>query len=99
MQDALVAAGDPDGDRLRLVLDGVDRPGELLDRVGVAAWKLASGEVTNVPLIERMARNGRLVILSSGMSTLRSASTASGSSIGSPLAAIITGSRTNGTPG
>ena len=44
---------------------------ELLDRVGVAAWKLASGEVTNVPLIERMARNGRLVILSSGMSTLR----------------------------
>ena len=44
---------------------------ELLYCAGVAAWKLASGEITNVPLIERIARNGRLVILSSGMSTLR----------------------------
>ena len=31
---ALVAARDADGDRLRLVLDGVDRPGQLLDRPG-----------------------------------------------------------------
>ena len=44
---------------------------ELLDRVGVSAWKLASGELTNVPLLERVARNGRLVLLSSGMSTLQ----------------------------
>jgi len=41
---------------------------ELLDRIGVAAWKVGSGEVTNHPLIERMARTGKPVLLSSGMS-------------------------------
>ena len=34
LQQRLVAAGDPDGDRLRLVLDGVDGTGELLDALG-----------------------------------------------------------------
>lgn len=42
---------------------------ELLDRVGVPAWKVGSGEVTNFPMIERMARTGKPVLLSSGMST------------------------------
>lgn len=42
---------------------------ELLDRVGVAAWKVASGEVASFDLVERMARTGRRVILSSGMSS------------------------------
>src|SRR6266550_395278 len=28
---------------------------ELLERVGVGAWKVASGEVSNTPLFERMA--------------------------------------------
>jgi len=41
---------------------------DLLDRIGVAAWKVGSGEVTNHPLIERMARTGKPVLLSSGMS-------------------------------
>lgn len=42
---------------------------ELLDRLGMAAWKVGSGEVTNLPMIERMARTGRPVLLSSGMSS------------------------------
>jgi N-acetylneuraminate synthase len=43
---------------------------ELLERVGVAAWKVASGEVANGPMLDRMARSGRAVLLSSGMSGL-----------------------------
>src|SRR5947207_6073547 len=39
----------------------------LLDRLGVPAWKVASGEVTNVPLLEAIARTGKPVLLSSGM--------------------------------
>lgn len=43
---------------------------ELLERVGVAAWKVASGEVTNDLLIERMLESRAPVVLSSGMSTM-----------------------------
>jgi len=43
---------------------------ELLARVGVVAWKVASGEVGNVPMFERMARAGIPFILSTGMSSL-----------------------------
>lgn len=42
---------------------------ELLIRVGVCGWKVASGEVTNLPLIEKMAATGQPVLLSSGMSS------------------------------
>ncbi|MGH3673695.1 MAG: N-acetylneuraminate synthase family protein [Pseudonocardiaceae bacterium] len=41
---------------------------ELLRRVGVAAWKVASGEVGNPPLLDAVARTGAPVLLSSGMS-------------------------------
>jgi N-acetylneuraminate synthase len=41
---------------------------ELLERVGVAAWKVASGELSNVPLLERMVATRRPLILSSGLS-------------------------------
>ncbi|MGH3937169.1 MAG: N-acetylneuraminate synthase family protein [Pseudonocardiaceae bacterium] len=41
---------------------------DLLRRVGVAAWKIASGEVANPPLLDAMARTGEPVLLSSGMS-------------------------------
>lgn len=41
---------------------------ELLARVGVAAWKVASGEVTNVLLLDAVAGTGDPVVLSSGMS-------------------------------
>jgi N,N'-diacetyllegionaminate synthase len=47
-----------------------DEAAELLDRVGVAAWKVASGEVSNLPLLDRLARDGRPVLISSGMSSL-----------------------------
>lgn len=42
----------------------------LLERVGVAAWKVASGEVRNTAMVERMAASGLPVLLSSGMSSL-----------------------------
>lgn len=41
---------------------------ELLERVGIDAWKIASGEVGNLPLLDRVARSGRAVWLSTGMS-------------------------------
>lgn len=41
---------------------------ELLKRVGVAGWKIASGEVGTTPMLEMMAKTGQPVILSSGMS-------------------------------
>jgi N,N'-diacetyllegionaminate synthase len=43
---------------------------ELLERIGVPAWKIGSGDVGNPELVERVARTGLPVILSSGMSTL-----------------------------
>src|SRR5712691_6994620 len=43
---------------------------ELLEQVGVPAYKIASGEVTNPPLLEAIAATGRPVLLSSGMSGL-----------------------------
>jgi len=42
---------------------------DLLNRIGAPAWKVGAGETTNLPMIERMARTGKPVILSSGMST------------------------------
>jgi len=42
----------------------------LLQRVGVAAWKVASGELSNVLLFESIARTGLPVLLSTGMSSL-----------------------------
>lgn len=41
---------------------------ELLSRVGVDAWKIASGEFNNAPLIDRIAESGLPVLLSTGMS-------------------------------
>src|ERR671917_1321021 len=41
---------------------------ELLRRVGVAAWKVASGEVANPQLLDAVAQTGQPVLLSSGMS-------------------------------
>ncbi|MBY5827457.1 N-acetylneuraminate synthase [Rhizobium leguminosarum] len=42
---------------------------ELLDRLGVPAWKVGSGEVGNLPMLKMMARTGKPVLLSSGMSS------------------------------
>jgi N-acetylneuraminate synthase len=51
---------------------------ELLRRVGVPAWKVPSGEVTNLPLLRQMAATGLPVLLSSGMSTMAELRTAVG---------------------
>lgn len=43
---------------------------ELLERVGTAAWKVASGEVANRPMLDRLLSGGRPVMISSGMSPI-----------------------------
>lgn len=43
---------------------------DLLHRIGVTAWKIASGEVTNQSMLERMAETKLPLILSTGMSSL-----------------------------
>lgn len=43
---------------------------DLLDKLGMAAWKVASGEINNPTLIKRMVATGKPVLLSSGMSPL-----------------------------
>ncbi len=42
---------------------------ELLEELNVPAWKVGSGEVTNLPMLEQMAKTGRPIILSSGMAS------------------------------
>lgn len=41
---------------------------ELLDDIGVSVWKIASGEISNIQLIDRVIETRRPIILSSGMS-------------------------------
>jgi len=42
----------------------------LLARGGVTAWKIASGEVTNTPMLDRILADNRPVMLSTGLSPL-----------------------------
>ncbi len=42
---------------------------DLLERVGVPAWKVGAGEIANLPMLEAMGRTGKPVLLSSGMAT------------------------------
>jgi len=43
---------------------------DLLDGLGVPAFKIPSGEITNFPLLKHIARKKKPLILSTGMSTL-----------------------------
>ena len=43
---------------------------EFLDALGVAAFKVPSGEVTNIPYLRHVARKKRPMIISTGMATL-----------------------------
>jgi N-acetylneuraminate synthase len=43
---------------------------DFLESLGVEAFKIGSGDLTNVPLLEHVARKGRPMIVSTGMSTL-----------------------------
>lgn len=45
---------------------------ERLERLGVAAYKIGSGECNNYPLVEHIARYGKPVILSTGMNDIES---------------------------
>lgn len=42
---------------------------DLLEAIGVNTYKIPSGEVTNLPLLEKIAKIGKRVLLSSGMSS------------------------------
>ncbi len=42
----------------------------LLDRMGVSLFKVSSGDITNIPLLERVAATHKPIILSTGRSTL-----------------------------
>lgn len=44
---------------------------DLLEKLGVPAFKIPSGEINNFPLLKYIAHKKKLVILSTGMSTLR----------------------------
>lgn len=43
---------------------------EMLDRIGVPAWKVASGELSNGPLVDFLIATGKPILMSSGMSNL-----------------------------
>src|SRR5580698_10249506 len=43
---------------------------DLLDDLNVSQFKIPSGEITNLPFLEHLARKGKPLILSTGMSTL-----------------------------
>ena len=41
---------------------------DILNRVGVDGWKIASGEVTNYPLLKKVSKLGKTIFLSTGLS-------------------------------
>ena len=43
---------------------------EFLDGLGCDLWKIPSGEITNLPYLLKIAKTGKPIILSTGMSTL-----------------------------
>ncbi|OYX42516.1 MAG: N-acetylneuraminate synthase [Rhodobacterales bacterium 32-67-9] len=47
-----------------------ERAADLLERIGVGAYKVSSGDLTHLPLLRHIARKGRPIILSSGMAVL-----------------------------
>ena len=44
---------------------------DFLDHIGVKEWKIPSGEITNLPYLEKIARLHKPVIISTGMATLQ----------------------------
>lgn len=43
---------------------------DFLNRIGCSLWKIPSGEITNYPYLVKLAKYGKPIILSTGMSTL-----------------------------
>lgn len=42
---------------------------KLLESIGIEQWKIPSGEVTNLPMLETIAKTNKPILLSSGMSS------------------------------
>ena len=42
---------------------------ELLEKLGVKTYKIHPGEIKNIPLLEAVAKTGKIILLSSGMSS------------------------------
>jgi N-acetylneuraminate synthase len=61
----------------------------LLDRIGVPAWKIASGETSNLPLLTEVLKTGRPVLMSTGMSTAAEVDAAVGKIRESGVPAIL----------
>lgn len=47
-------------------LDSID----FLEEINIPFWKIPSGEITNLPYLEKIAKTGKDIILSTGMSTM-----------------------------
>lgn len=47
-----------------------ERAADMLERIGVDAYKISSGDLTYCPLLAHVAKKGKPVILSTGMATL-----------------------------
>lgn len=57
--------------RLRFMSTPFDEASaDMLDGLGMTIFKIASGEITNLPLLSRIAEKRKPIILSTGMSTL-----------------------------
>lgn len=44
---------------------------DLLEEINIETYKIPSGEVTNIPMLEKIAKTGKKIILSSGMSSYK----------------------------
>ena len=44
---------------------------DILSEIGIDGWKIASGEITNIPMLEKIAKKGRKIFLSTGMSNFQ----------------------------
>ncbi len=49
---------------------------DFLEEIGCTFWKIPSGEITNLPYLERLARTEKPIIISTGMCTLEEVSDA-----------------------
>lgn len=63
---------------------------ELLEKIDLQIWKVASGEIGNLPALEKMIETGKPVILSSGMSDWNELDRAAAAvkTAGNPLAVL-----------
>ena len=60
----------------------------MLDEIGVPAFKVGSGELTNLPFLVDLAARGRPLIVSTGMATMDEVAAAVQAVGGAPLALL-----------